>query len=79
MERSFKVSIHLYQNLIQYSLVCGNGQIHKGSPTTPLSQIAVANLIEEVLIQNNIDTALCSSLVGLADIGIMMKLYPEYL
>eukprot|EP00795_Rhopilema_esculentum_P006190 gene6190-11593_t len=51
------------------SLVCGNTQIWKGAPTTPLTSVATTRIMTEVLEANNYPGAICSMICGGADIG----------
>jgi len=53
-------------------LVCGNTQIWKGAPTTPLVSVAVTKILQEVLEANNLPGAICSLVQGDADVGIAM-------
>jgi len=54
------------------SLVCGNTQIWKGAPTTPLVSVAVTKLLSEVLDANNLPGSICSLVQGGADVGEAM-------
>ncbi|XP_019860319.1 PREDICTED: alpha-aminoadipic semialdehyde dehydrogenase-like [Amphimedon queenslandica] len=54
------------------SLVCGNCTVWKGSPSTPLTQIAVSKIVERVLTSNSIPAGVCTSVCGGADIGESM-------
>eukprot|EP01128_Nolandella_sp_AFSM9_P011701 TRINITY_DN8632_c0_g1_i1.p1 TRINITY_DN8632_c0_g1~~TRINITY_DN8632_c0_g1_i1.p1 ORF type:complete len:544 (-),score=176.85 TRINITY_DN8632_c0_g1_i1:92-1699(-) len=51
------------------SLVAGNANVHKGSPSTPLSQVAVTKIIADVLDRNGVDPAISCLAVGGQDIG----------
>jgi len=75
---AFNFPVAVYGWNAALSLVCGNAQLHKGAPTTPLSSIATAKLIEKVLVKNNIDPAVCSSLVGGKDIGELISNDPRF-
>lgn len=55
------------------SLVCGNTQIWKGSPSTPLASIAVTKICQDVLEANNLPGAICSLVQGGDDVGISMS------
>lgn len=46
------------------SLVCGNTQVWKGANSTPLTTIACAKVIEEVLARNGFPTAISSVITG---------------
>ena len=54
------------------SLVCGNTQVWKGSPTTSLCSIAVTKILQEVLEANNLPGAICSLVQGQGDVGKAM-------
>lgn len=43
--------------------------IWKSSPTTPLTSIAVTNLVSQVFKENNLPTAICSLVCGGSDLG----------
>ncbi|EGD76461.1 aldehyde dehydrogenase 7 family [Salpingoeca rosetta] len=51
------------------SLVAGNTHVWKGSPTTPLTSIALTKVMAEVLERNNINPAIISMVCGGADVG----------
>jgi len=54
------------------SLVCGNTQIWKGAPSTPLVSVAVTKILSEVLDANNLPGAICSLVQGGSDVGEAM-------
>ena len=44
----------------------------KGSPTTPLTSIAVSKVVQSVLVSNNLPPAICTTVCGGAEIGEAM-------
>ncbi|XP_057300334.1 alpha-aminoadipic semialdehyde dehydrogenase-like [Hydractinia symbiolongicarpus] len=54
------------------SLVCGNTQVWKGAPTTPLTSVAVTKIMQDVFEANNLPGAICSLVQGGADVGKAM-------
>jgi len=54
------------------SMVCGNTNIWKGAPSTPLVSIALTKILDRVLERNNLPGAICSMVTGGADIGQAM-------
>lgn len=54
------------------SLVCGNTQVWKGAPTTPLVSVAVTKIVADVLEANNLPGAICSLVQSGADVGEAM-------
>ncbi|XP_071845151.1 alpha-aminoadipic semialdehyde dehydrogenase-like [Apostichopus japonicus] len=50
-------------------MVCGNTLVWKGAPTTPLTTVAVTNIMQQVLEDNNLPKAICSSICGGKEIG----------
>jgi acyl-CoA reductase-like NAD-dependent aldehyde dehydrogenase len=54
------------------ALVCGNPVVWKGAPSTSLCAVAVTKLLEAVLEEHKVPTALCSLVSGGADIGRAM-------
>jgi len=54
------------------SLVCGNTQIWKGAPSTPLVSVAVTKILQEVLEANNLPGSICSLVQGGTDVGKKM-------
>lgn len=67
---NFPVAVYGWNAAI--GLVCGNSMVWKGSPTTNLVSIAVANIIAKVLDKNKIPTALCTLVTGSSEIGQAM-------
>lgn len=51
------------------SLVAGNTHVWKGSPTTPLTSIALTKVMTEVLERNNINPSVINLVCGGADVG----------
>lgn len=64
---NFPVAVFGWNNSL--ALTCGNTMIWKSSETTPLTSIAVTNLLSEVLKANNLPGAICSLVCGGADLG----------
>jgi len=54
------------------ALMCGNAVLWKGSPTTPLSSIAVTNVVQEALREMDMPVDICSMILGDADVGMAM-------
>lgn len=54
------------------ALVCGNVLIHKPAPTANLSSIAIHEIIQKVLKQNNLPAGICTLVCGGADLGKAM-------
>lgn len=54
------------------SMVCGNTQIWKGAPSTPLTSIATTKIMADVLEANNFPGSICSMICGGADVGEAM-------
>ena len=54
------------------SMVCGNANIWKGAPSTPLVGVAITKILERVLKRNDIPGAVCSMVTGGTDIGKAM-------
>ncbi|KAM9981825.1 hypothetical protein ACTFIY_004130 [Dictyostelium cf. discoideum] len=46
------------------SMICGNVQLWKGASTTSLITLAVSKIIEKVLVENDIDPAICCTIIG---------------
>ncbi|KAK5577995.1 hypothetical protein RB653_002943 [Dictyostelium firmibasis] len=46
------------------SMICGNVQLWKGASTTSLITLAVSKIIEKVLVENDVDPAVCCVLIG---------------
>jgi len=67
---NFPVAVNGWNTAL--SLICGNTQIHKGAPTTPLSHVATTKLLEKVFRKHGMDPAVCSNLIGGSDIGELM-------
>ena len=64
---NFPVAVFGWNNAI--ALVTGNTTIWKSAPSTPLTSLAVTRIVEQVLVRNNLPTAICSLVTGGADIG----------
>ncbi|XP_068694446.1 alpha-aminoadipic semialdehyde dehydrogenase-like isoform X2 [Montipora capricornis] len=54
------------------SMVCGNVNLWKGAPSTPLVSVAITKVVSEVLARNSVPGAVCSLVCGGADIGQAM-------
>lgn len=67
---NFPVAVYGWNNAI--ALICGNGLLWKGSPTTPLTSIAITKILQSVFEANNIPPAICSMICGGADVGAAM-------
>ena len=67
---NFPAAVYGWNSAI--SLVCGNANLWKGAPSVPLVSVAVTKLLQRVLEKNDLPGALCSMLVGGADIGKKM-------
>ncbi|UJR31331.1 hypothetical protein I4U23_018829 [Adineta vaga] len=50
-----------------FALACGNVTLRKGAPTTPLTSIATAKIIERVLTRNSLPGGLSSMICGIYD------------
>eukprot|EP00126_Sphaerothecum_destruens_P009193 Sdes_comp20459_c1_seq1m14682 len=70
---AFNFPVAVYGWNAALALVCGNPLVWKGSPTTPLCSIAVTKIIESVLVENGIPSALCSLVQGGTDVGTAMS------
>ncbi|XP_031563768.1 alpha-aminoadipic semialdehyde dehydrogenase-like [Actinia tenebrosa] len=68
---NFPVAVYGWNSAI--SMVCGNVNLWKGGPTTPLISIAVTKIIQSVLEANKIPGEVCSMICGGADIGQAMS------
>jgi len=68
---NFPVAVYGWNAAI--SLLAGNGHVWKAAPTTPLITVAVTKILEKVFIENKINPAIASTLVGGADIGELMS------
>jgi len=55
------------------SLVCGNTQIWKGAPSTPLVTVAITKILSDVLEANKLPGAICSAVQAGADVGEAMS------
>ncbi|GAB5593647.1 hypothetical protein Unana1_08547 [Umbelopsis nana] len=64
---NFPVAVYGWNSAI--ALVTGNGVLWKPSPTTPLCALAVTNLLEKVLREQNLPTSLCSLVTGGTEVG----------
>ncbi|KAK3727971.1 hypothetical protein QZH41_015917, partial [Actinostola sp. cb2023] len=64
---NFPVAVYGWNSAI--SMICGNVNIWKGGPSTPLITVAVTKILESVLKANDMPTAVCSMICGGADIG----------
>ena len=53
-------------------MICGNGSVWKGAPSTPLTTIAVTKILQTVFESNNLPGSLISCIVGGADVGKKM-------
>ncbi|XP_048382930.1 alpha-aminoadipic semialdehyde dehydrogenase [Stegostoma tigrinum] len=68
---NFPVAVYGWNNAL--ALVCGNCCLWKGAPTTPLTSVAVTQIVAEVLENNKLPGAICSLTCGGADIGAAMS------
>jgi len=64
---NFPVAVAGWNSAI--ALVTGNSMIWKSAPSTPLTSIAVTNLVSQVLKENNLPSSICSLVCGGADLG----------
>ncbi|EGC35824.1 hypothetical protein DICPUDRAFT_151785 [Dictyostelium purpureum] len=46
------------------SMICGNVQLWKGASTTSLITLAITKIIADVLTANDVDPAICSTIIG---------------
>lgn len=67
---NFPVAVYGWNNAI--ALVCGNSIVWKSAPTTPLTSIATQRIVQQVLAENQLPTALCSLLCGEGQLGELM-------
>ncbi|XP_028416803.1 alpha-aminoadipic semialdehyde dehydrogenase-like [Dendronephthya gigantea] len=67
---NFPVAVSGWNHAI--SLVCGNVNLWKGAPTTPLVSVAMTNIVSKVITQNDLPGSICSLVQGGADIGQAM-------
>lgn len=67
---NFPVAVWSWNAMI--AAVCGNVCIWKPSEKTPLSAIAVQNILKEVLIQNNLPEGIFNLIIGDREIGEVM-------
>eukprot|EP01129_Flabellula_baltica_P015608 TRINITY_DN8007_c0_g1_i1.p1 TRINITY_DN8007_c0_g1~~TRINITY_DN8007_c0_g1_i1.p1 ORF type:complete len:534 (+),score=144.56 TRINITY_DN8007_c0_g1_i1:1-1602(+) len=72
---NFPVAVYGWNSAI--SLLAGNGQVWKGAPTTPLITVAVTKIMERVFVQNGVNPAIASTIVGGKDIGELMTNDPR--
>jgi len=72
---NFPVAVFGWNNAL--SLVCGNVNLWKGAPSTPLSSVAVTRIISQVLEKNNLPGEICSLVSGGADVGQAMAEDPR--
>ncbi|XP_067886042.1 alpha-aminoadipic semialdehyde dehydrogenase isoform X2 [Heterodontus francisci] len=68
---NFPVAVYGWNNAL--ALVCGNCCLWKGAPTTPLTSVAVTQIVAQVLEDNKLPGAICSLTCGGADIGAAMS------
>ncbi|CAH3188474.1 unnamed protein product [Porites evermanni] len=54
------------------SMVCGNVNLWKGAPSTPLTSVAITRIVSDVLSRNSAPAAVCSLVCGGAEIGQAM-------
>eukprot|EP00049_Salpingoeca_infusionum_P012027 m.213455 g.213455 ORF g.213455 m.213455 type:complete len:530 (-) comp15083_c2_seq12:158-1747(-) len=66
---AFNFPVAVFGWNLALSLVAGNTHVWKGSPTTPLTSIAVTNIVSKVLERNSINPAVASMVCGGADVG----------
>ncbi|KAG2387954.1 hypothetical protein C9374_000804 [Naegleria lovaniensis] len=66
---AFNFPVAVYGWNAALGLVCGNTMVWKGAPTTSLSTIATGKIIQQVLKDNKLNPAICTSMTGGADIG----------
>lgn len=59
------------------SMVCGNANVWKGAPSTPLVSLAFTKLIDKVLKKNGFPGAISSMVIGGEDIGKAMSADPN--
>ncbi|CAI5444215.1 unnamed protein product [Caenorhabditis angaria] len=64
---NFPCAVYGWNNAL--ALVTGNAVVWKPAPSTPLVAIATTRLVEQVLVENNINPALCSLVCGEGDVG----------
>uniref|UniRef100_A0A8R1HPY3 aldehyde dehydrogenase (NAD(+)) n=1 Tax=Caenorhabditis japonica TaxID=281687 RepID=A0A8R1HPY3_CAEJA len=64
---NFPCAVYGWNNAL--ALVTGNSVVWKPAPSTPLTAIAVTKLVEQVLVANNLNPALCSLVCGEGDVG----------
>ena len=72
---NFPAAVYGWNSAI--AMVCGNASIWKGAPSTPLTSVAVAKILDRVLKRNNLPGAICSMVVGEADVGKRMAADPN--
>ncbi|KAI8912769.1 Aldehyde/histidinol dehydrogenase [Gorgonomyces haynaldii] len=64
---NFPVAVYGWNSAL--GLVCGNAMLWKGAPTTNLTSVAVTKILADVLEANKLPGALCSMVLGGADVG----------
>lgn len=72
---NFPAAVFGWNNAI--SLVCGNVNLWKGAPGTPLTSVAVTRIIADVLKKNALPGAICGLTCGGADVGARMAEDPR--
>lgn len=64
---NFPAAVFGWNNAI--SLICGNTNLWKGAPSTPLTSIAITRILQQVLESNRLPGAICSLICGGTEIG----------
>ena len=59
------------------SLICGNGVLWKGAPTTNLCSISIIKLVQEVLDKNGYSPSICSLVTGGKEVGAALVSHPR--
>ena len=67
---NFPAAVYGWNSAI--SLVCGDVNVWKGAPTTPLITIAIAKIVSKVITQNDLPGAISSLVQGGTEIGQAM-------
>ncbi|XP_064618612.1 alpha-aminoadipic semialdehyde dehydrogenase-like [Lineus longissimus] len=67
---NFPVAVYGWNSAI--AMVCGNGVVWKGAPSTPLTSVAITKVVTKVLEDNNMPGSVCSLVCGGADVGTAM-------
>eukprot|EP00117_Sycon_ciliatum_P032924 scpid55051/ scgid25439/ Alpha-aminoadipic semialdehyde dehydrogenase; Aldehyde dehydrogenase family 7 member A1; Antiquitin-1; Betaine aldehyde dehydrogenase; Delta1-piperideine-6-carboxylate dehydrogenase len=72
---NFPVAVYGWNTAL--SMVCGNVNVWKGAPSTPLTSVAVTKIVESVLKKNKMPTSVCSLAQGGLDVGKAMCADPN--